>query len=198
MEKAVRADRRVVVALRVRRLAGHGVARPLVGVHTHDRGQQRRADDPAASGAMALVECGHDAIRAVHAGQQVRDRYADPDGLVGAGTGDRHQTPFALGDLVVARARTLRAVVPEPGDRQGHESGVELLESRGREPEAVEDARPEVLHQDIGMAEQAFEVTASGLALEVENERLLVAVAGQEVGRFGRRRRSDERRPPPA
>src|SRR5689334_16379608 len=37
--------------------------------------------------------------------------------VAGAGSGERHQARFALGDLVVARAAAFGAVVPEARDR---------------------------------------------------------------------------------
>ena len=78
VEQAVRGDRGVVVALRAADLARHRPRRPLEGVHADDRGQQRGAHDLAAAGPLALQQRGEHAVGAVHAGQQVADRDADP------------------------------------------------------------------------------------------------------------------------
>ena len=115
------AMRRVVVALRAADLAGHRPARALEGVHPDDRRQQGGAHDLPAPGGRPLVQRGDDAVRAVHPGEQVADRYADPLRVVGTGAGERHQAGLALGDLVVAGAPALGAVVAEAGDREHHE-----------------------------------------------------------------------------
>ena len=119
-EHPVRRDRRVVVTGQPRNLPGDRPAGALERVHADHSGQQRRAYDAADAGAGALVQRGHHAVRPVHAGQQVRDRHPDLGRQLGAG--DRHQPALALRDLVVPGARRLRAVVPEAGDRQHHQS----------------------------------------------------------------------------
>ena len=127
---------------------------------------------------------------------QVGDRDADLGRLRGAR--DRHQTALALGDLVVAGALGLRTVVPEAGDREHHQPGVELVQPRDREAEPVEHADPVVLHQHVGALDQPGQHVAVVLVLEVEDQRLLVAVRGEEVRRLARVVRPDERRPPRA
>ena len=42
----------------------------------------------------------------------------DPLRVLGVGAGERHQAALALGDLVVAGAPALGAVVAEPADRE--------------------------------------------------------------------------------
>ena len=103
--------------------------------------------------------------------------------VVGVGAGQRHQPGLALGDLVVARAAALGAVVAEPADRQDDQAGVELVQPLDREAEPVQHAGAEVLQQDVGVAHQAGQDAAAVVALEVERDGLLVAVAGQEVRR---------------
>ena len=193
-EHAVRRDRRVVVAGQAGHLAGDGPAGALEGVYADHAGQQRRTHDPAAAGPGPFGEGGEDADRAVHPRDQVGDRHADLGGLLGAG--DRHQAALALGDLVVARPGRLRPVVAEPGDRQDHQPRVELVQPRDREPEPVEHADPVVLHQHVRPLDQPGEHVAVVRRLEVEDQRLLVAVGGEEVRRLAGVLRPDERRPP--
>jgi len=69
------------------------------------------ADDLAAAGALALEQGGEHAVDAVHAGEQVTDRDADALGIVAVGAGQGHDPGLALGDLVVAGAAALAAVV---------------------------------------------------------------------------------------
>jgi hypothetical protein len=188
----------VVVALRVAHLAGDGVAGALEGVHAHDRGQQRGAHHASLAGAVALVEGRDHAVGAVHAGEEVADRHAHTGRLVGGGAGQRHQARLALGDLVVAGAAALRPVVPETADRQHDESGVDLVQALDREAEPVEHAGAEVLDEHVAVAHQPGQCLATVVGLQVERDRLLVAVARQEVGRDRVVLRPDEGRPPPA
>ncbi|GAA3099435.1 hypothetical protein GCM10020001_015030 [Nonomuraea salmonea] len=126
-------------------------------MHAGDGGEQRGAHDPARAGPLALVERGGHAVRAVDAGQQVRDGRAHAVGLVGRRAGQRHQAGLALGDLVVARAAALGAVVAEAGDRQDDQAGVELVQPLDGEAEAVEYAGAEVLDQDVAVADEPFD-----------------------------------------
>ena len=144
------------------------------------------------------MQRGHHAVRAVHPGEQVADRYADPLRVVGSGAGERHQAGLALGDLVVAGATALGAVVAEAGDRQHHEARVALHERVDPEPEALEDAGAEVLDEHVGAVDELQQHLAVGLGLEVEGDGLLVAVGGEEVRRLAVVLGADERRPPPA
>ena len=184
-EQPVRRDRRVVVALRVTDLAGHGPAGALEGVHPDDRGEQRGADDGADAGAAPLVERGH-ARRRRRTSRTSRSAIGTPDPLrvVGPGAGQRHQAGLALGDLVVARAPALGPVVAEAGDRQHDQPRVALVQRRDPEAEPLEDAGAEVLDQHVGPVDQAQQDLVVGLVLEVEGDRLLVAVGREEVRRL--------------
>ena len=97
--------------------------------------------------------------------------------------GHRHQAALALRDLVVAGAVRLGTVVPEAGDRADHQPRVELVEPLDGEAEPVEDADPEVLQQHVGAAYQRRQHLGVGRVLEVEDDRLLVAVGRHEVRR---------------
>jgi len=77
--------------------------------------------------------------------------------MVGIGTGERHESGLALGDLVVAGSSGFGSVVAEAADRERHEGGVELGEPFGGEAEPVEHTGPEVLDQDVGATDQLSE-----------------------------------------
>ena len=126
-----------MVAGQAGHLAGHGPAGALERVHADHAGQQRGPHDATLPGDRTLVQRGQHAEGAVHAGEQVGDRDAHLGRLRGAG--DRHQAALALGDLVVARPLRLRPVVPEAGDRQHDQPGVELAKPLDGEPEPVQD-----------------------------------------------------------
>lgn len=174
----------MMVALGLADLAGHGPLGALKGVHADDAGQQRRSHHPAAPGAVALAQCGEDAERAVHAGEQVGDRNAHALNVIGPRTGERHEARLTLGDLVVARPAAFRAVVTEPADGQDDQSRVEFGEPFGREAQAVQHTGPEVLEQDVGPAHHLLEGLPALVGLQVQRDRPLVAIRRQEVGGF--------------
>ena len=186
----------MVVPGQSRDLAGDGPAGALEGMDPDHPGQQRGPDHSTAAGARPLVECGEHAAGAVHAGDQVRDRHADLGRLGGAG--DRHQPALALGDLVITGPRRLRAVVAEAGDRQHHQPWVELVQARDGEAEPVQHADTVVLHQHVGTFDQPRQHGPVVGLLEIEDDRLLVAVRRQEVRRLRAAVGPDERRSPAA
>jgi hypothetical protein len=188
----------VVVALAVAHLVGDRVAGALERVHAHDRGEQGGAHDSTDPGGRALVQRGDDAVRAVHPCEEVADGHADAHRRLRVRSGERHQSALALGDLVVPGAAALGAVVAEPADGQHDEAGVELVQAFDGEAEPVEHAGPEVLDEDVPVAHQPREHVAPVVGLEVEGDRLLVAVARQEVGGHRVVLRTDERWSPAA
>ena len=179
----------MVVALGAADLAGDRPAGRLEAVHPDDRGQQGGAHDPAGAGVVAFEQRGQDAVRAVHAGQQVGDRCPDLLRVVRVRSGQRHQAGLALRDLVVAGAAALGAVVAEAGDGEDHQAGVQLVERVEAEAEPVEHAGAEVLDQDVGPPDKVEQDLPVVLGLQVEGDGLLVAVGGQEVGGLPARRR---------
>ncbi len=127
-----------------------------------------------------------------------RSGRADALRVVGAGSGERHQPGLALGDLVVAGAPALRAVVAEAGDREDDQARVAPHQLLDAEAEPLQHAGAEVLHQHVGTVDQPEQDLLVGGVLEVERDRLLVAVGAQEVRRLPRVGLADERRPPAA
>ena len=88
--------------------------------------------------------------------------------------------------------------MPEAADRQHDQAWVELVEALGREAEPVEDPGAEVLDEHVGPLRQPGEDVAAVVGLQVEDDRLLVAVRGEEVGRDVRVVGADEGRAPAA
>ena len=163
IEQAVRADRRMVVTRRLADLARHRPLRALERVHPDDRGEQRRTNHLATARPLALLQRGEDTERAVHAGQQVGDRHADALKVGRPRAGHRHQTRFTLGDLVVTGPPGLRPVVTETADGQDDQTRVELSHALLGEAEPVQDARPEVLHEHVGAANQSLQGGLAGV-----------------------------------
>ena len=182
-EHAVRRDRGVVVAGEPGHLAGHGPLGALEGVHAdHARRAARCAR--RGRGRCGARSCSAATTPKAPFMPAIRSAIGTPTLVGWRGAGDRHQPALALGDLVVAGARRLRAVVAEAGDRQDHQAGVELVQPRDREAEPVEHADPVVLHQHVGPGHQPGQHVAVGGVLEVEDQRLLVAVRREEVRRL--------------
>ena len=194
-EEAVGSDGRMVVANRLGHLPRDRPPGSLERVHPHHGGQQARPHDAAATGALTLVEGRQHSDETRHACQQVGDRHADP-GRLARVTGKAHEPRLTLGHLVVAGPRALGTVVAEPADRQHHEARVDLVQTLRGEPEPVEDPGTVVLHEDVGPGDELVEQPPSVVAAQVSSDRLLVAVAGQEVGGHRRLRRPDEGRTP--
>jgi hypothetical protein len=74
--------------------------------------------------------------------------------------------------------------VPETGDRQHHQAGVDLEQPLAGQAQAGHYTAAEVLTDDVGPAEQIGERRKALGGLEVEDDRLLVTVRRQEVRRL--------------
>jgi hypothetical protein len=144
---------------------------------------------------LALQEGGQHTGYAIDPGQQIADGNSHLGRLAWL-AGDAHEACLSLGDLVVARPSGLGTIVTEPGDGEDYQAWVELQEACQRETEPVQDSGPEVLEEDIGMPDQPLEQAAAFVALEIDDDRFLVPVAGQEIRRLPSIVRTDERRPP--
>lgn len=143
------------------------------------------SSDRPRAGARPVNEGGDHPEGAVHAGEQVTDRYPDLHGFFRRGAGQRHQAGLTLGDPAIPGAASFGPVVTEPADGEQDESGVEVTEAGEVEPEPLENAGPEVLHQDVGALDETLEVAVARVGLEVELHGLPIAVGGQEIGRDG-------------
>ena len=121
---------------------GHRVAGALEGVDADDRGEQRGAHDRS-RGRCAPARRGPRRRRTRRTSRPAGRRSGRRRGSASSGVraGERHQPRLALGDLVVAGAPALRAVVAEAGDRQDDQARVELVQPLDGEAEAVEHAR---------------------------------------------------------
>ena len=90
----------------------------------------------------------------------------------------------------------------ETADGQDDQSRIEFGQPLGGESESIENSGAEVLHENVGAADKIFEGCAPAVGFEVERDRLLVPVRGEEVRRFPLRVRwfqrwLHKRRPPP-
>jgi hypothetical protein len=74
-----------------------------------------------------------DTVRSIDARQDVSNRYSYPLRIVRVRSRHRHQSGFALRDLVIAGPAAFRAVVAEATDRQHHQSRVQSQQRLIRE-----------------------------------------------------------------
>ena len=161
---------------------------------TDDPGEQRGPDQAAASGPGPLVQGGEGSDDGVMAGDEVGDGDADALRVVRPAAGQRHQAGLALGDLVVAGATALGPVLAEAADLDDDQARVDLVQPLDGEAEPVEHAWTEVLDEDIAVTHQPGEDVLTIRRLEVEGDRLLVAVGAEVVRRDRLVVRADEGR----
>ena len=171
----------MVVAVGLRRHTADELRGGLEGVHADNAGDERGANDLALAGAFAFKESRKNTEGSVDAAQEVGNRHTDPLEVVRARTRDRHEPRLALGDLVVAGTTALGTVVAEAGDRQDHQARVELQAALRGEAQAVHNAGAEVLDDHVCALDELFENVLAVLALEIQRDGFLVAVARQEV-----------------
>ena len=156
-------------------LAGDGPLRSLKRVNTDHAGQERRSDNAASPRLLAFLQSRDDTERPVHSGEKIGDRNSDSLNVVRTRAGQRHESGFPLGDLVVAGATAFRAVVAETADGQNDQSRIEFGQPLGRESESIENSGAEVLHENIGAADEIFEGRAPTVGFQIERDRLLVS-----------------------
>src|SRR6185295_10155216 len=133
------------------------------------------------SGALPAQEREDDALERGHPREHIRDRRADSKGRAVRRAGQAHQAAFALDDRVVARPSAPGTVRAVPRDRGVYEAGDAAANRGPIEPEPVESARAEVLHEHVRRLEQAPQDLAPARVLEVQRDAALAAVHGEEV-----------------
>ena len=136
-EQPVRGERGVVVATRAARVIRDGLRRALIHVGSHRCCQQRCSYGRSDTGALAVVERGHDSECAVKPGENVGNRNPHSLRVGRAGACHRHEPRFTLSDLVVSGAIGFGSVVPEARDRKHNQSRVERTQPVLTEPQTL-------------------------------------------------------------
>ena len=95
----------------------------------------------------------------------------------------RHHPGHRLNGTVVGRRLGRRAGLAVARDRTIDQVGLDCLHRLIPEAEAVDHARPEVLHHDVGVLDQPSDDFESARVFEVERQRPLVGIHGQEERR---------------
>ena len=138
----------------------------------------------APGAALAGQQRGGDGLRTGEAGQLVGQDGANQSGprLVGA-TLDGGQPRERLDQRVVDRLGRIGSALAEAADRDLDDVGRHGADGVVVHPHALDDAGPEVLHEDVGARRQGHQHLDAARVLEVERHRALVAVVVEERGR---------------
>src|SRR5262249_2461243 len=178
----IRHDVRVSVADALRRHTGGEIVERLIGEHPDLRVEQRRVDEAAAFGLLALGKPGEDADDGIDPGKNVGDRHAGAGRLAIGRPGYIHDAAHALRHQVVAGARRIRSGLTEAGDRAIDEPRVHLGEALVVEAKFGETSDLEILDQNVrALGELAYDGLSLG-AFEIDLYRALAAVGRMEIG----------------
>jgi hypothetical protein len=165
---------------RARGLAYHalaGVLRHHALHHVEHRFVDGRVNDLAGVPRLfQAVDAGEqDADDGVHRGQRVAHAQVRPHRRLAGETVHVAQAAHALADGREARAGGVGSGLPVTGNARVDELGMGLAQVLGTEPPLFHRARPEVLHQDVGLGGQLAHQVAALLAAQVDGDALLVA-----------------------
>src|SRR5919112_1558038 len=183
----VAGSRHEVAELLVRVLLERTVLEALLVAQLHaaqveDAAAHRDLDPLAAAGVRPLVQGRADRAEQVDRVAGVADLGAGDDRRAVLEAGRRHGAAGGLRDVLV-RLGLLQRARAEALERRVDQARVELVQVLPGEPEAVHDARAEVLDQDVGAGHELAEDLLALVGLHVEGEAPLVAVEHREVQR---------------
>ena len=148
------------------------------------RFEQAGFDMGAGAADAAPHQGGEDAVREGGAGQHVGDGEAEGHRPLIVVAVEPHDAGARLRQKVLTGPLDPRALVAVAGDRGIDDAGIDRPDRGVVEPEALDDAGPEILQHDVGLADQLSERGEVGRVLEVEREAFLGAVDGVEDGRI--------------
>ncbi len=177
-----RLDARMDVAEPGRHGSGVEKARGLVGERREGAGEQVDLDSLPLAAALAGGQRGEYRDGGAEPGDHVDERHAHLRRVALRRAGDRHQAAQRLYERVIAGHRSAGPGA-EAGDRAVDQPGVRGGERPRREPEALERPGLEVVDEDVGAPGELAGELGVVVVLEVERDRALVAVDGEEVGR---------------
>ncbi len=159
--------------------------------HQREPGQRpvehRHVHELALAASLALAQRRQDPERGhQRAAAQVGDlpRRLDRRAALVAGQSQQPVEPEVV--HVVARALRVGAVLAVAGDRAVDEPGVLLAQALVADPEPLHHPRPKRLEQHVVLAHQPQQHLAPGVGLQVEPDRALAAVEGEEERGLGR------------
>ena len=155
--------------------------RPEIGDH---RVEHRQPDVLPQAGPLAGKECGGHRLSGKDRRGLVGDDRADHARSAGLGVRlDVGEARQALDDRVVDALARIRPAFADAADRDIDQARMEGAQCWLAEAEALHRAGPEVLYQHVGACDQLAHDLCSLRPLEVERQRPLAPVRGDEQGR---------------
>ena len=128
-----------------------------------ERLQHGHLQDTASSGALALVECGHDRAVEMGAGHEVGDRDTGFERASSLLAGSAHQSAHRLDRQVEGELVRVGPGTAESRGRGIDQPGIHLQEGVGPETEPWHDRGSEVLHQHLYICVEATEAPPTEL-----------------------------------
>ena len=175
--------------LGVAALRGDAVAEPAGRDHGEPAQRavgHRDVDELALARAVALAQRREDAEGGhQRAAADVGDLPRRLHRRAAAVAGQPEQADQAEVVHVVPAAVAVRAVLAVAGDRAVDQPRVDLPQAVVADAQAVQDARPERLEEDVGVAGEAQQHVAALVGLEIDPDRALAPVERQEERRVG-------------
>ena len=143
--------------------------------------KQRRIDVLTGAAVFPADYGAQDRVRGKQAGAEVGDGHAGFHRRAAGVSGHAHDARHRLRDQVESRPRRPRTGLAEARDAGVHQARIDFAQCRVIDLQARCDARPVVLHQDVGAANELVEDLAARGALQVDFDAALVAVERQEA-----------------
>ncbi len=182
LEETVRGHQRVVIAGAGRQLSGGEIFRRQIGHHA-DRAIHHGAFHMLSrSIEIARAQRAHNAECTVEAGHQIGDRLRDAHRLGAFRTVHAHQPAHGLSDEIEGGAVHIgagRAIAVYIG---GHQPRIERLQPRLAKTHLRHHAGAEIVDEDVGIRNQPLQHRAAARAIEIDDDRLLVAVEACIIG----------------
>ncbi len=144
--------------------------------------EHRDFDHATTAGATAIEQRTEHAVGRIDAGDCIGERRAEETRTIPVHH-HAQESRQCLRHRVVTRTIHIWAIGTETADRAIHELRVQLLQALRAGAEPIRRARPEILDEHIGFADQRVEQRAIAGLLHVQREAALVAVVGLEVRR---------------
>ena len=140
---------------------------------------------------VALVERRQNSHRREQRRAQIAEAGADARGRPVGPARQAHDAAHRLHHHVVAGKIAERAAMAEAGDRGIDDVRMGLGQPFGAIAQPVHHAGAEILHHDIGFAQEALQQFAVARRLDVENDAFLAPVEAHEIGRLPVHKRAE-------
>ena len=175
-------------------IAGELVARHVAGEPAECRLEERGIDDDAAAGACALMKRREHAHGCPHAGAEVQHGRAEARRRILVSAVHAEKSREGLHHRLVPRTEPTGAAPSECPQGAEHQPRIELEERVRTQPQLLDDARSEILHEHVRLGQIALEPRDGLRIFQVEDDGALVHIDGVEGGATA----ESERRAPAA